>query len=222
VRGLFIATLVLAGAACATPTQHHQETLATLTAELPDYAPVPDDRVRVEGDVRAIAGGFSAGGAHAFAGGGALAGAVRRDDLMIRVEGEAAWLALGLDPMGRGGVLSGAPFGRLLRAGGALRWGALAIKGPSCHFCSKHAPPTEIDRLDIYVEGGAGEQWIQVGAGAVSRPDLELGAGLDFGPRHATDHWGIDLGVRMLVARSPDSSRIDHPIMLVIGGLLGS
>jgi hypothetical protein len=221
VRGAF--ALALAVAACATPTSRRTQTLESLTEELPDYAPIPDDRVRLDAGVRAMIGGFTVGGAHSFAGGAGVAAGVRHDALSVRAEGEADALApLAESRNAAPGPLGVGESGRLLRAGAALRWDVFASKGPSCHLCGKHAPPTEIDRLDVFAEGGAGEEWITAGPNTASRGDLELGLGLEVGPRHATDHWGLEVGFRVLVARSLDSSRVDHPVMFVLGGVIGS
>ena len=220
VRGLFVA---LAVAGCATATTTHRETFATLTRELPDYAPIPDDRLRVDGDLRGLVGGYTVGALHSFAAGLALAGGVRRDALTVRAEGEADALATFTSAGSeRPGPLGGGASARLLRAGAAVRYSVYAEKGPTCHFCGKHSPPTELDRLDVFVEGGVGEEWITAGTNAASRGDLELGAGFELGPRYATSHDGLEMGLRVLVAHSLDSSRVDHPVMLVLGGAIGS
>jgi hypothetical protein len=220
VRGLFVA-IALGG--CVTPTQSHRETFETLTADLPDYAPIPDDRVRLEADLRGMVGGFTVGGAHSFAGGAALTGGVRHDALSIRVEGEA--LGLGLLAESRNeapGPLGAGTTARLLRAGGACLPQKWQLPPLDAKTPQRTAPPTEIDRMDVFIEGGAGEEWITAGMNSASRGDLEVGVGLELGPRHATDHWGLELGLRMLLAHSLDSSRVDHPVMFVMGGVIGS
>jgi hypothetical protein len=208
-------------AGCGGPSYHRPETLATLTDELPNYAPIPDDTWRAEVGVRAMIGGYTLGGFHAVEGGGALSLGARRDALAVRLEGDATALGANKNAQ-QDGPLGDGRGGDLLRLAAVARYGVFASAGGSCHWCGKHAPPTELDRLDVWIEGGAGEQWARSAMGAATRTDVQLGAGLEVGPRKPGSHWALELGLRVLFARPVDATRgIDHPLLLVVGGSWG-
>lgn len=183
-----------------------RETLATLTDDLPNCAPIHDDTWRVDVGARGLIGGDTLGGYRAVEGGGALSIGARHDALAARLEGDAT--ALGANSNSQlDGPLRDGRGGDLLRAAAIARYSVYADAGGSCHFCSKPAPPTELDRLDVWIEGGLGEEWARSTMGAATRADLQLGAGLEVGPRKAGSHWALELGLRMLVTRPGDVSR---------------
>jgi hypothetical protein len=138
-------------------------------------------------------GGYGVGSLHGFAAGGHLDAGVRRDSLALIGEYELMSVGDDDDP-----AVAGDPVrGRMHRLGATLRYSAFDFGGG-------YAPV----RGDIWLEGGAGEEWIGWNEGGrLSRRDLSLGFGFQATFKIGDEHpryIGIYYAMRGLVARAPE------------------
>ncbi len=93
----------------------------------------------------------------------------------------------------------------MIRGGADVRLSL--VRGRTAWAWSRRGNWERRTAYDVFVEGGAGEQWLPApGMPTVTRPDLELGAGAAIGGSrhtHATRDAEVYLRVRVLVAPSP-------------------